>query len=184
MIHLHLTKDQYAYDEVADIIKAEAEKVIKDYYPCSFIVRIGYKYDWEKEEDRTVENIYYYDNAVFNDWETDWCEGQTDIIIYGFTTIEEVKVLHRVGECEVEEAKEWYFDIEDDIFNEMAEMMNKKLKLFQQYVTPGRLKEIFQEAKKYDFMQKNKAYIDTYGHKSEFTKMLIEYFSKEGKNET
>ena len=101
MIHLHLTTNQDAYDIVGNIIDKEAEKVFGNYNPCSFIVKLGIKYEWESESERDIENEYYYNNGLDCYWENDWYEGQTDIIIYGFTTMEEVDVKHEVeGETE------------------------------------------------------------------------------------
>lgn len=96
MIHLHLSTNQNAYDVVADIIYMEAEKVFGDYDPCAFIVKLGFKYEWESESERVIENEYYYNNELSCYWENDWNEGQTDIIIYGFTTMEEVEVKHEI----------------------------------------------------------------------------------------
>lgn len=101
MIHLHLTTSQNAYDVVGDIIDKEAEKVFGNYNPCAFIVKLGYKYDSESENERVIENEYYYNNGIDCYWENDWHEGQTDIIIYGFTAMEEVDVKHEItGETE------------------------------------------------------------------------------------
>lgn len=101
MIHLHLTKNENAYDVVGDIIDEEARKIFGNYNPCAFIVKLGYKYDWESEQERDIENEYYYNNNFDCYWENDWCEGQTDIIIYGFATMDEVDVKHEiVGDTE------------------------------------------------------------------------------------
>lgn len=101
MIHLHLTTKQDAYDIVGNIIDKEAEKVFGNYNPCAFIVKLGYKYGSESESERIIENEYYYNNELNRYWENDWHEGQTDIIVYGFTTMEEVDVKHEVtGETE------------------------------------------------------------------------------------
>jgi len=101
VIHLHLSTSQNAYDVVGDIIVKETEKVFGDYNPCAFIVKLGYKYEWESESERIIENEYYYNNELNCYWENDWHEGQTDIIVYGFTTMEEVDVKHEIeGETE------------------------------------------------------------------------------------
>lgn len=101
MKHLHLTEEQNAYEVVGNIVEEEAEKVFGNYTPCEFIVKLGIKYEWENENERIVNNEYYYNNCLDRYWENDWCEGQTDIIIYGFTTIDEVEIKHEItGEAE------------------------------------------------------------------------------------
>ena len=101
MIHLYLTTNQNAYDVVGGIIDKEAEKVFGNYNPCAFIVKLGFKYGGESENERVIENEYYYNNGLDCYWENDWHEGQTDIIIYGFTAMEEVDVKHEIeGETE------------------------------------------------------------------------------------
>lgn len=80
-----------SYDEFFDLIKT---------FPCQdYIVKIRYKYDWEKEW--TVENeiLEYYPSSIPIDriddnyvWLNDWFEGQQWVEIMGFMPLDEVEV--------------------------------------------------------------------------------------------
>ena len=97
MIHLILNEKQDAYEVVANIIDNAVDKIY-DYCPCCYIVKLGYKYSFEYESERVICNEYYFNNGDISYWENDWCEGQTDIIIYGFTALDEVEIKHTLGE--------------------------------------------------------------------------------------
>ena len=62
------------------------------HYRTDYIVRLKYKYDWEKEY--TIENEYLeYDSN--NDcwvWLNDWNEGQTDVEVLGYIDIDDIYV--------------------------------------------------------------------------------------------
>ena len=63
-----------------------------DFLRTDYIVKLAYKYDWEKEY--TVENQYleYDGNQDAWVWLNDWNEGQTDVEVLGYIDIDEVEV--------------------------------------------------------------------------------------------
>ena len=74
-------------------LKKFFEMLDKDsHYRTDYIVRLKYKYDWEKEY--TIENEYLeYDSN--NDcwvWLNDWNEGQTDVEVLGYIDIDDIYV--------------------------------------------------------------------------------------------
>lgn len=100
MIHLKLNRQDDAYAAVADVVFEQIEKIYGNYMPGLVIVDMAIKYDFETEYDRSNELMFVnsFNSAI---WENDWCEGQTDIIIYGITDVEEVECKHEIaGETE------------------------------------------------------------------------------------
>ena len=85
------THEYLSLDEFFDLIVT---------MPCQdYIVKIRYKYDWEK--DWTVENqlLEYYPNQNSNVpihydycWLNDWFEGQQWVEVMGFMPFDEVEV--------------------------------------------------------------------------------------------
>ena len=68
-----------------DILSNEVRKYQKEYeeknnwWAESFIIIFDCKYEWEKEYEHMVEFCTVYDDVT--EWENDWWEGQTDIIV-------------------------------------------------------------------------------------------------------
>lgn len=57
-------------------------------YMSNYIVRIGYKYDYEKEY--FIDNEYLFcDNGDYV-WLNDWDEGQEDVILIGIISVDDV----------------------------------------------------------------------------------------------
>ena len=63
-----------------------------DFLRTDYIVRLKYKYDWEK--DYTISNEYLEYNGNDDNWIwlNDWNEGQTDVEVIGYIDIDDVKV--------------------------------------------------------------------------------------------
>ena len=63
-----------------------------DFLRTDYIVKLAYKYDWEKEY--TIENEYleYDGNQDVWVWLHDWNEGQTDVEVLGYIDIDDVDV--------------------------------------------------------------------------------------------
>lgn len=63
-----------------------------DFLITDYIVKLAYKYDWEKEY--TVENEYlqYDDRHDQWVWLHDWNEGQEDVHVLGYVSIDDVDV--------------------------------------------------------------------------------------------
>lgn len=81
-------RDQY--EVVSDIVTELVNKIYKDYRPGDLIIFMGFKYDYEKEY--TYENLLLFQNEflAYDEWSTDWCEGQRCIELIGFIPVEEV----------------------------------------------------------------------------------------------
>lgn len=86
-----LKENKNAYEKVGNIIMQEAEKIYNDYNPCNFIVFLGLKYKFETENERHFTNEIYFNNDVMQYWDNDWWEGEPDIEILGFTSIDRLK---------------------------------------------------------------------------------------------
>ena len=56
------------------------------------IVKINYKYDFEKKY--TEENEHMEWDGIDIIWLNDWDEGQEDVIIIGYTWVDEVEIKH------------------------------------------------------------------------------------------
>ena len=77
-----------------EILDKEVRKYQEEYYERNncweeeFIVIFDYKYDWEKRYDHMVEfcSVYYEGT----EWEHDWCEGQTDIVVKKIVALNEL----------------------------------------------------------------------------------------------
>lgn len=54
-----------------------------------YIVDLSYKYDFEKEYTRSNEILSVWCDGKDDIWEwnTDWCEGQTDVIVNGIVCV-------------------------------------------------------------------------------------------------
>lgn len=55
-----------------------------------YIVRLAYKYDWEKEY--TISNECLSVGSHCTCWFNDWNEGQTDVRVLGYVTTDAPKV--------------------------------------------------------------------------------------------
>ena len=77
-----------------EIVDQEVRKYQEEYYERNncweeeFIVIFDYKYDWEKRYDNMVEfcSVYYEGT----EWENDWYEGQTDIVVKKIVALSEL----------------------------------------------------------------------------------------------
>lgn len=76
-------------DQFYEVLDKEIEKYNKRLgYVSNYIVRIGYKYDYEKEY--VIDNEYlFWDNGDYT-WLNDWDEGQDDVILKGIISIDHV----------------------------------------------------------------------------------------------
>ena len=75
------------YEIAAEQIKTFVEYQEHRYW--DFLVDLSYKYDFEKDYIR--ENVLlteYIDDTW--EWNTDWCEGQTDVIVHGIICVDDV----------------------------------------------------------------------------------------------
>lgn len=62
-----------------------------DFLRTDYVVRLRYKYDWEKNY--TTSNEYLqYDSRDEWVWLNDWNEGQTDVEVLGYIALDEVEV--------------------------------------------------------------------------------------------
>lgn len=61
-----------------------------------YIIRLGYKYDWE-------DNYYYSNEYIYPDpdtlamwiWDNDWNEGQNDIVVVDYIKLDDVFEAHK-----------------------------------------------------------------------------------------
>lgn len=56
------------------------------------IVKINYKYDFEKKYTEENEHMEWDGTDII--WLNDWDEGQEDVIIIGYTWVDEVEIKH------------------------------------------------------------------------------------------
>ena len=77
-----------------DILSNEVRKYQKEYeeknnwWAESFIIIFDFKYEWEKEYEHMVEFCTVYDDVT--EWENDWWEGQTDIVVKKVVALNEL----------------------------------------------------------------------------------------------
>lgn len=57
-----------------------------------YIVRLAYKYNWEKEYTVSNEILEYDGEHDYYIWLNDWDEGQQDVKVLGYICIDEVDV--------------------------------------------------------------------------------------------
>lgn len=57
-------------------------------YMSNYIVRIGYKYDYEKEYFIDNEYMFFYNGDYV--WESDWDEGQEDVILIDIISMDDI----------------------------------------------------------------------------------------------
>lgn len=79
------------YDVVANMISDMVEKIYKNYFPGDLIVRMGIKY--VEDPDYDYDNYLLYGSNFGDDygiWHDDWCEGQRDIDLIGFVSVDDV----------------------------------------------------------------------------------------------
>ena len=73
------------------LTKHEFFNLIKDEHE-KYIVRLAYKYDWEKEYDISNEILEWDDSFNNYVWLNDWNEGQSDVYVLGFIKVSDVIV--------------------------------------------------------------------------------------------
>ena len=77
-----------------EIVDQELRKYQEEYYEINncweeeFIVIFDCKYDWEKRYDHMVEFCSVYCEGT--EWESDWYEGQTDIVVKKIIALDEL----------------------------------------------------------------------------------------------
>lgn len=77
------------YDEIANIIKKWCEA---NYY-SDFVVTIGFdKFGAGAQEETSTEFLEFDGNAAEFIWLNDWWEGQKDIYLVGFRSLDAIKV--------------------------------------------------------------------------------------------
>lgn len=63
---------------------------IADIGEGDYIVRLKYKYDWEKEYRYSNEVVSYEFDRDSWVWLNDWCEGETDVEVVAFVPLDNV----------------------------------------------------------------------------------------------
>lgn len=81
-----------------------------DFLRTDYIVRLKYKYDWEKDYTFSNEYLEYSGNDDSWLWLNDWNEGQTDVEVIGYVAIEDVNVQQTIEAEPVRHAR-WINDI-------------------------------------------------------------------------
>ena len=73
-------------------LKEFFDAIEKEEYRTDYIVKLRYKYSWEKEY--TVENEYLEYDGNYDQWVWlhDWDEGQEDVDVLGYISIDDVFV--------------------------------------------------------------------------------------------
>ena len=77
-----------------EIVDQEVRKSQEEYYERTncwtedFIVIFDCKYEWEKEYEHMVEFCSLYNDVT--EWENDWYEGQTDIVVKKVVALREL----------------------------------------------------------------------------------------------
>ena len=85
------------YDVVANMISDTIKKIYKNYFPGDLIVRMGIKY--VEDSDYDYDNYLLYGSEFGDDygvWHDDWCEGQRDIDLIGFTPVDDVPMEYEI----------------------------------------------------------------------------------------
>lgn len=72
--------------ELYEKLKLEAD--------CEFIVRLKYRYSWEKEWTYTNEILVYELATDTFIWEDDWDEGQDEVVVLGYCPVSELKYFY------------------------------------------------------------------------------------------
>ena len=79
-----------AYEVVASMVEMVVGVIYMFYRPGDLIVRMGYKYESDKEYEYDNELLFYSEDGTYNTWEQDWHEGQNCIDLVWFIPVEEV----------------------------------------------------------------------------------------------
>lgn len=79
-----------AYEVVASMVEMIVDVIYMNYRPGDLIVRMGYKYEYEKDYEYDNELLFYSEWDTYNTWEQDWHEGQNCIDLVWIIPVSEV----------------------------------------------------------------------------------------------
>lgn len=63
-----------------------------EYIPGDLVVRIAYKYEWEKDFNKSNEVLEYNGDKDDWTWLNDWDEGYDYVMVLGFIPVEDISL--------------------------------------------------------------------------------------------